>query len=209
MKKLNCALLLSLLMLLLVGCSKVDNQSETLKSSDDVTLKKADKFKPFHATFEVYIDLNSIILRCPNPPCPPFNDDFPPSPLWYEGDLVFLKYQIVYGEGNVTHLGNTGVEITQWWRPLELPPEVPYHGVGIGEFIFTAANGDQLLAVYDDAESFHATDTYVTLIYTGHFKDGGTGRFANAEGSFIWEGEFNPVTNFGTVTATGKIKYSK
>jgi len=38
-----------------------------------------------------------------------------------------------------------------------------------------------------------------------------TGRFKGAKGSFIWEGEFNPLLNypkgFGTVTLTGSISY--
>lgn len=207
MKKLNYFLVLSVVLLLLVGCSKDNIQSETLKSDDVVTVEKAKPAHcvPFDATFEVSIDMESILLG-PNVPLPP---PFPPP----EGK-IFKKYQFVYGEGNASHLGLTNLSIEQWWRPTSPPPLPgdpfkPWSGAGVGEFIFTAANGDILLADYDDAISDHETPTYVTLIYTGRFKDGGTGRFANAEGSFIWEGTFNPVTNFGTVTASGEIMYSK
>lgn len=206
MKKVKNAFLLSLFFLLLAGCSMEEVQPVP-QDANDIILKKSDKdhYVPFQATFGVYIDLESILLG-PNVPLPP---PFPPP----EG-LTFKKYQFVYGEGNASHLGLTNLSIEQWWRPTSPPPPPggpfnPWSGAGVGEFIFIAANGDILLADYDDAISEHESPTYVTLIYTGRFKDGGTGRFTNAEGEFIWEGEFNPETNFGTVTATGIIKYSR
>lgn len=199
MRKVNFVFLLSLMILVIAGCSKLDTQPELLDSSDDVTLKKKGmkNFVPFKASFELAVDVQSILLG-PNVPAPP---------SYYEGP-DFKKYQFVYGEGKATHLGKTGVNLEQWWRSI-FPPPPPYSGVGIGEVIFKAANGNLLLADYNDAVSFHETATYVEITFTGHFKDGGTSRFANAEGYFYWVGVLNPVTNFGTVTVTGEIKYSK
>ena len=182
MKKLSYVFLLSLLFLLLAGCSKEDVQLEPLKTNDNVLLEKAkpDRFVPFKATFEVYVDA----ILDPSPPPP--------------------KVQEVLGTGNVTHLGKTDLYMLQnWW------PSSPGVGKGTGELIFTAANGDELLASYTDAKSIHFSPTYVTITFTGIFKDGGTGRFAHAEGTFIWDGEFNPTTNIGTSTVTGEIMYKK
>ncbi|MEN8123739.1 MAG: hypothetical protein ABFR32_01315 [Bacteroidota bacterium] len=188
MRKLINLFLLNLLFLLFVGCSEEGIMFESLDSNDDVSLKNArvKHYVPFKGTFEVYVD--KVI---PYPPPPP-------------------KIQEVLGIGNVTHLGKTEVFIEQKWWPPHPPPLIPpWTGTGIGEIVFTAANGDILLAYYEDAVSFHEsyTDVYVTL--TGHFKNGGTGRFENAEGSFIWEVIFYPLTNEGTVTLTGEIKYGK
>ena len=186
MKKLSYVFLLSLLFLLLAGCSKEDVQLEPLKTNDDVLLEKAkpDRFVPFKATFEVYVD---EVLQTPPPP---------------------PKVQVVLGTGNVTHLGKTDLYMLQNWYP-KLPPTIPPEGIGNGELIFTAANGDELLASYTDAESIHFSPTYVTVTFTGIFKDGGTGRFAHAKGTFNWVGEFNPSTNIGITIVTGEIMYNK
>ena len=184
MKKLSYVFLLSLLFLLLAGCSKEDVQLEPLKTNDDVLLEKAkpDRFVPFKATLEVYID---EVLPSPPPP----------------------KIQEVLGTGNATHLGKTDLYMKQTWYPI--PNTMPREGKGTGELIFIAANGDKLLASYKDAKSIHFSPTYVTVIFTGIFKDGGTGKFAHAEGTFIWDGEFNPATNIGTSIVTGEIMYKK
>ena len=213
MKKLNCFLIVSLVLLLIVGCSKQDVQSEALKSDEVVTVEKAkpNQFVPFNASFEVSVDLLSVLMRVygDDLPGPPYEPTSPPP-------IPFMKYQDIYGEGNATHLGNTDVKLEQWWRPTLNPPPPPpggpfheWSGTGCGEIYFTAANGDLLLADYNGAIAVHLTPDYVETTLTGNFKDGGTGRFANAEGEFFWEVEFNPVTNFGAVNVTGTIKYCK
>ncbi len=187
MKKLNYFLLLSLVFMLIAGCCKLETQPELLNSSDDVTLKKKmkkkgnDHFVPFKATFEVYVD--KVLKESPPPP----------------------KIQEVLGTGNATHLGKTGIYLKQWWGPTDSPG----HGQGKGVITFTAANGDILKAEYDDAESFHESATVVYIEFTGIFKDGGTGRFEHAEGSFEWEGIFYPEVNKGTATIKGRIKYKR
>jgi len=187
MKKLSYVFLLSLLFLLLAGCSKEDIQLEPLKTNDDVLLEKAkpDHFVPFKANFEVYID---EVLHIPPPP---------------------PKVQVVLGTGNVTHLGKTELYVLQNWWPPHPPPLIePYTGTGTGEVVFTAANGDKLFASYNDAEGFHDILPPVIITFTGYF-DGGTGRFENATGSFTWVGEYYPATNEGTATLTGEIMYKK
>jgi hypothetical protein len=208
MRKLNYVFLLSLMILVIAGCSKLDTQPELPDSSDDITLKKKGmkNFVPFKASFELSVDLESVLMG-PNVPTPPDH-------LLDPQGKPFLKYQKVYGEGKATHLGKTGLELNQWWRPTSPPPPPggPFNqwgGTGSGYVFFTAANGDLLKAEYKEAVSWHISPTYVTVTFTGNFIDGGTGRFAKAEGWFLWEVEYNPSTNFGTVAATGEVKYSK
>ena len=205
MKKLNCLLLVSLVLLLIAGCSKQEVQSDALKSDEVVTVEKAkpNQFVPFNATFEVYVDLSSVLMVIEG-------DELPDPPPFYEGP-PFVKYQEVYGEGNATHLGKTEVMIEQWWRPIPPEPNEVKRGTGCGEIYLTAANGDILHADYNGAIAIHYAGPpyYVITTLTGNFKDGGTGRFAYAEGEFLWEVEFYPLDNFGTVTVTGVIKYSK
>ncbi|MEE4258805.1 MAG: hypothetical protein V2I62_03535 [Bacteroidales bacterium] len=213
MKKLNCLFIVGLVLLLIAGCSKQDVQSDALKSDEVVTVEKAKPahYVPFNATFEISVDLESVLERAngdiiPDPP-------FPPTPPPF---IPYMKYLEVFGDGNASHLGNTNVKLEQWWRPnLNPPPPSPgddfyiWRGIGCGEIYFTAANGDLLLADYNDAIAVHLAPDYVETTLNGSFKDGGTGRFANAEGNFLWEVEYYPLGNFGTVTVSGTIKYSK
>ena len=188
MSKLNHVFLLSLVFLLIAGCSDDEIQPMSLDSADDVSQKnaKAKYYVPFKATFEVYID---EITHMP-----------PPLP----------KVQNVIGNGNATHLGKTQMFMEQKWWPPHAPPLIPpWTGTGVGEIIFTAANGDILLAEYGDATGFHKTENLVILKFTGHFKDGGSGRFANAEGSFEYYGEYIINQNKAIATLNGEIKYHK
>ncbi len=193
---------LFIVLLVIAGCAKEEIQPEPLNSSDDTTLSSDDsalkgakakhgkhKAVPLKGEFEVYV---SKQLNTPT--------DLPPP-----------KKQEVLGEGNLSHLGKTQVYINQKWWPNTPPPapEQEFHqwtGRGIGNFVFTAANGDELFASYNDAFSDHQTPTYVELSFTGEI-NGGTGRFSDAIGTFSWTGVFNPATNAGTVTVTGTIKY--
>lgn len=180
MKRLNCIFLISLVFILLASCSKEEIQSDTLIPTDDNNYKdaKANKFKPFKASFEVYVD--AILQPPPN------------------------KIQEVLGTGNATHLGLTELYMKQWWSPV-----APGIGTGHGELIFTAANGDKLLADYVDGSGVHKP-SHVEITFTGMFKDGGTGKFTKAQGSFTWEGiYYPPPINEGSSTLKGQIKYSK
>lgn len=189
MSKIKYVYILSLVFLFFTGCTKEEILPQSLDTGDDISLKnaKTKHYVPFIATFEVSIDLASVILP-------------PPLP----------KKQNVIGNGNATHLGKTEMFVEQKWWPPHPPPLVPpYTGTGIGEITFTAANGDILLADYDDATGFHKTNNLVILKFTGHFKDGGSGRFTNAQGSFEYYGEYIIDINKAKATLTGEIMYSK
>ena len=187
MRKLNYVYILSLIFLLFSGCSDEGIQPKSLDSGDDISLKsaKSKHYVPFKATFEVYVDK---VTHLSPPP----------------------KMQEVIGVGNATHLGLTEILMEQsWWPPV--PIELPFTGTGIGKVTFTAANGDKLLAEYDNAKAIHEgpTSPFVNVTFTGHFVDGGTGRFEKAQGTFEYKGIYNKVTNEGTATLTGKIMYHK
>ena len=188
MSKFNYLFILSLVLLIFTSCTEEEILPQSLDTSDDISLKnaKAKHSVPFKATFEVYID---EITHLP-----------PPLP----------KKQNVIGNGNATHLGKTEMFVEQEWWPPHAPPLIPpWTGTGIGEITFTAANGDILLADYNNATGFHKTNNLVILEFTGHFKDGGSGRFVNAQGSFEYYGEYIIDINKAKASLTGKIKYSK
>ncbi len=194
MRNLKCVFMLSLVLMFFAGCEKMEIQPDPLNAADDISLKSADDalYKgsmkhcvPFKGEFQVYV--SNIIHPGPPP-----------------------KIQEAEGFGKATHLGKAKVYLKQWWKPPGPPPFVfPWTGTGWGEVEFTAANGDILKADYNDAKGRHESPTLVYVTFTGHYKDGGTGKFANADGDFLWSVVYNPVTNMGTVTATGNIKYSK
>ncbi len=194
MRNLKCVFMLSLVLMFFAGCEKMEIQPDPLNAADDISLKSADdaQYKgsmkhcvPFKGEFQVYV--SNIIHPGPPP-----------------------KIQEAEGFGKATHLGKAKVYLKQWWMPPMPPPTgFPWAGTGWGEVAFTAANGDILKAVYDDAIGKHVSKTLVFVSFTGHFKDGGTGRFKHAKGEFRWDGVFNPLLNEGTTTLTGNIKYSK
>lgn len=184
MKKLCYLLLINLMLIFVIGCSKQEPLEEPIQSGD-VELKSA-VYVPISGEFEVYI---AEVIH-PGPPPP--------------------KILKVLGEGMATHLGKSDVELIQKWWPPGPPPFVPpWQGKGIGDVTFTAANGDKLLAYYDDAVSNHLSYSLVTTTFTGYFVDGGTGRFETASGYFNWEVVFYPLENVGYATMNGEIMYSR
>ena len=195
MRNLKCVFMLSLVLMFIAGCEKMEVQPDPLNAADDISLKSAEdaQFKgskkhcvPFKGEFEVHVQN----VLAPGPPPP--------------------KIFETWGFGKATHLGKAKVVLIQEWFPPGPPPlNFPWTGTGNGEIEFTAANGDILLAYYSNAEAVHESPTLVNVTLTGIFKDGGTGRFEHAEGEFLWSVVFNPVKNLGSVTATGKIMYSK
>jgi hypothetical protein len=180
--------LLLLLLFIGISCNQTNDTQDLLKAEyGDVEFKKANnQFVPFQGTFEVYVD--EILHNGPPPP----------------------KVQIALGTGNATHLGNSDVYLFQkWWPPGPPPYTFPWSGTGIGDIEFTAANGDVLKAYYNDAVAEHVSPTLVYVSLTGHFINGGTGRFANAEGYFNWNVTFYPEENHGDVVCEGEIMFSK
>jgi len=216
MRKLKCVFMFGLVLLLMVGCSKEEIQPEPLNAADDVSLKsaksqqkeyKGDHFVPFKATFELtafFEKLGPIIQYDFQNPWPPPNT----GPGGMHLDIL--------GSGKATHLGRTYFEIQQWWTTrLPATDKISY---GQGTMTFTAANGDELFATYYGTAD-HTDDPPTEILTYGTFI-GGTGRFENAEGTFVWDGLFvrtNPTPNnelvigdklgTGTVIVTGKIRY--
>lgn len=194
MRKLKCVLMFGLVLLLIAGCSKENIQPDPLNATDDVSLKKADAhqekgkkdhYVPFKGYFEVSVD---EIIQMPVPGEKP-------------------KIQIVKGSGNATHMGRSEVSIWQLWGPHPDPPLGCIRaGKGWGNFTFTAANGDRLIAEYVGT-SVHWSATDVDIVFKCTIVGGGTGRFKDAEGYFDWIGKYNPEIDLGEATITGKIKY--
>ncbi len=106
----------------------------------------------------------------------------------------------IMGSGNATHLGLFTNSATVYFNPDPNDPTL-VHPTGDG--VFTAADGDNLYIVIEDASM-----SVVTGIGGGTFRiTGGTGRFANASGSMIAVVEQNFLTGAYEVTAVGKIDY--
>lgn len=78
-------------------------------------------------------------------------------------------------------------------------------GVGTGTYEFTAANGDKLTAHWTGA-GFPTDDPTVLRIVENATINGGTGRFANASGSFTVERLFSFVTSAGGGSIEGTIR---
>ena len=78
-------------------------------------------------------------------------------------------------------------------------------GVGTGTYALTAANGDTLSADWIGG-GFPTADPTVIRIVEDATITGGTGRFANASGSFTVERLFSFVTNSGDGSIEGTIR---
>jgi len=187
MKYLRIVFLFSLALIIFTGCEKEQMQPDSLNTNDSVlkgakAMKGKDHFLPFKGSFDVSVDLLSVVF-------------IPP------------KYQFAYADGNATHLGKTKVVLEQWWWPTSDLNVYPWYGGGRGFITFTAANGDILKASYKGAVATHNESDPVLVSLTATITDG-TGRFEDAEGSFDWDVEYyQPPQNTGTVTLNGNIKY--
>jgi hypothetical protein len=97
--------------------------------------------------------------------------------------------------GNATHLGKF---------TLDFPHRVNLAtGFGAGAYQFTAANGDKLFASGTGQSAPTVTPGVVRIVETATIT-GGTGRFANAKGSFTCE----RLVNQGDRTTIGSFKGS-
>ena len=115
--------------------------------------------------------------------------------------LAFPNAQTLVVEGTGT--GNA----TQFGRFTFIYDEVVNlaTGVGTGTYEFTAANGDTLSAEWTGA-GFPTPDPNVLLIVENATISGGTGRFADASGSFTVERLFSFITNAGDGSVDGTIR---
>ena len=116
------------------------------------------------------------------------------------GTPPFLSVSIE-GTGNATHLGRFTVEVPHVVNAM--------NRTSIGTYEFTAANGDTLTAGFTGQAT--PTAPGVLSIAETATITGGTGRFANATGSFAVERSFNQVTGLttgsfeGTVSSPGAV----
>jgi hypothetical protein len=101
------------------------------------------------------------------------------------------------GTGNATQLGQFTFDYDE---SVNLST-----GVGTGTYEFTAASGDKLTASWTGA-GFPTADPTVLRIVENATINGGTGRFANASGSFRVERLFSFVTNAGGGSFDGTIR---
>ena len=100
------------------------------------------------------------------------------------------------GTGNATQLGSFTVDIP---HIVDVTT-----GIGIGIFTFTAANGDTLTAGFT-GQGTPTTDPVVFSIVETATITGGTGRFADATGSFIVTRSFSFATNLTSGSIEGTI----
>lgn len=115
------------------------------------------------------------------------------------------------GEGTVTHMGKSHVIATHC-SYLGLLPDgsIGMDGTyGQGMLTTTAANGDVLLATYDNGSSYLNPDGSITFMDDFTFVDGGTGRFslASGGGTEIGSVSFGDGTFF--VELFGEISYKR
>ena len=180
MKNIKLILLLGLIAIVLAGCSESIIQTDPVNLQSELTLKA--KGDATMVPWKATFELASTMIKM-GPP---------------------ITYMEINGEGKVSHMGLTDLFIDQQWTRMEAEPGF---SIGQGEITFTAANGDMLYASYSGSAN-HNLDPYPPIEASGVF-NGGTGRFMNAEGEFLWHGKYNMLIKSGTVIAEGKIKYKR
>ena len=178
MIKLPRGFFLCVVLLIMIGCTKHDSQPGKQELPYDY--HKSAVSVPFKGGYDVYV---SHVIHMP-----------PPPPL----------EQLLHGTGKVTHLGKSNISLHQYWWP---PSSSESPDTGEGRIFFASANGDLLLAEYEDGLAYHLSPTMVEITFTGNFTNGGTGRFEYATGFFTWKEIFNPITNEGTATVDGEISF--
>lgn len=106
----------------------------------------------------------------------------------------------VTGSGTATHLGAFTNSGRIYFTPDPDNPNIVHPS---GEASFTAADGDKLFLVVEDA-----SQDITTGLATGHFRfTGGTGRFANATGITSAVVQQNFVTGGYELTVVGDIDF--
>jgi hypothetical protein len=98
--------------------------------------------------------------------------------------------------GNATHLGRF---------TLQIPHIVTFATrIGVGTYVFTAANGDQLFASFSGQA---VTSPPMVEIVEHATITGGTGRFADATGSFTVHRVFDQTAGWTVGSVEGTISY--
>ena len=113
------------------------------------------------------------------------------------GTVVFPPFLDREGTGNATYLGRYREHVTMVINILTMS--------STGAATFTAANGDVLLAtVAGQATRTSPTTLSIVEVYT---ITGGTGRFADATGSFTLNSTVDQVTGVSSGTFSGAIDH--
>lgn len=104
---------------------------------------------------------------------------------------------VIVATGNATQLGHFTVEIPHSVNQATR--------IGVGSYLFTAANGDTLTAAFTGQATLVAPGV-LSVAETGTIT-GGTGRFASASGSFAIERTFFVATGVTTGSLEGTISF--
>jgi hypothetical protein len=97
------------------------------------------------------------------------------------------------GSGTLAHLGRFTMAASE-------AVDFATSSVANGAFVLTAANGDTLRGTYGGTILPGLVGYRVTGPITG-----GTGRFAGATGSIVFDGTFDPATDTGSDVISGSI----
>jgi hypothetical protein len=167
---------------LFVGCSQpITPTSPTSLSSASVSIASSEA----NATGAGVLSNNQEV---------PFKGRLEGTATITPGTPPFLSVSIE-GTGNATHLGRFTVEIPHVVNTT--------NRTSTGTYEFTAANGDTLTAGFTGQATLTAPGV-LSIIETATIT-GGTGRFADATGSFTVERVFNQVTGLTTGSFEGTI----
>lgn len=124
-------------------------------------------------------------------------------------ELDGLFHQTVFGLGNATHMGKAELLIPD--EGIDMSSGFPLCFTENVEVILTAANGDELWLSY--TSEFDLTPMFEDPPGTVYVReamgtiDGGTGKFENATGNIVYEGDWNLSTGIGICSFNGEIQY--
>jgi hypothetical protein len=126
----------------------------------------------------------------------PFKGNYTTVAQFLKGPAV----QKITGTGQATHLGQS-VFVANATVNLTTPPPFAIAGTAV----FTAANGDQFYTRFTGTSTPTGPGTSRGVI--NHVITGGTGRFADATGSFTGIALVNTANPTNTVSYEGRISY--
>ena len=124
----------------------------------------------------------------------PFKGSLQGLDIGTPGNPPYMSVQVT-ATGNATRLG--------LFTYTELDTVDTSTRIGTGTFVFTAANGDTVFGTISGQATF--TPPNVLTIEENAIITGGTGRFAEATGTFTATRLKNTVTNVTTASFTGTI----
>lgn len=108
--------------------------------------------------------------------------------------------QRITGLGHATHLGESSF-VANNTIYITLPP--PFQAAGTT--VFVADNGDEFYTSFTGTSTPGPNGTSIVVVH--HTITGGTGRFADATGTFTGNTVANPALPTGNITYDGTISY--